>query len=196
MLPVMLFERSAKKGPDFIASAMGLVVSVELKAANKRLESFWLVSAKRSDDVLELVLDLRLPLGGVNEDEALEECQSILTSFIEPLGRQFMDSASFGEAPDRGTHEQRQLAIVAHLRQHDSFQLLGHKDDLYPRTAKEYNFVKSFGLGTAVSAIAAFESVPSSTITRRLSRARDAGLVAKQLKTLRKPKNEGKEKSN
>jgi hypothetical protein len=51
-------------------------------------------------------------------------------------------------------------------------------------------------LGTAVSAIAAFESVPSSTITRRLSRARDAGLVAKQLKTLRKPKNEGKEKSN
>ena len=48
----MLFERSVKKGPDFIASVMGLVISVELKAANKRLESYWLVSAKRSDDVL------------------------------------------------------------------------------------------------------------------------------------------------
>lgn len=122
--------------------------------------------------------------------------KSILTSFIEPLGRQFMDSASFGEAPDRRSHEQRQAAIVAHLGKHDSFQLFGHKDDLYPRTAREYNFVKSFGLGTAVAAIAAFESVPSSTITRRLSRARDAGLVAKQLKTLRKPKKDGKEKSN
>ncbi len=192
----MLFERSVKKGPDFIASAMGLVISVELKAANKRLESYWLVSAKRSDDVLELVLDLRLPLGAVNEDEALKECQSILTSFIEPLGRQFMGSSSFGEAPDRRSHEQRQAAIVAHLGKHDSFQLLGHKDDLYPRTAREYNFVKSFGLGTAVAAIAAFESVPSSTITRRLSRARDAGLVAKQLKTLRKPKKDGKKQSD
>ena len=193
---MMLFERSAKKGPDFIASAMGLVISVELKASNKRLESYWLVSAKRSDDVLEFVLDLRVPLGAVTEDEALKICQSILTSFIEPLGRQFMDSASFGEAPDRLSHDQRQAAIVAHLGKHDSFQLLGHKDDLYPRTAREYNFVKSFGLGTAVSAIAAFESVPSSTITRRLSRARDAGLVAKQLKTLRKPKNDRKEQSN
>lgn len=187
----MLFERSAKKGPDFVASAAGLVVSVDLKAANKRLESYWLVSAKRSDEVLELVLDLRVPLGASNEDMALDECQAILTSFIEPLGRQFMSSASFGEAPDRRTHEEKQMAIVAHLSHHDRYQQLGHKDDLYPRTAKEYSFVKSFGLGTAVSAIAAFESVPSSTITRRLSRARDAGLVAKQLKTVRKSKKDG-----
>ena len=190
---MMLFERSAKEGPDFVASAMGLVVSVDLKAANKRLESYWLVSALRSDEVLELVLDLRVPLVAINEDEALKECQAHLSAFIEPLGRQLMGSESFGEAPDRRTHDEQQAAIVAHLTHHDRFQLLGHREDLYPRTAKEYNFVKSFGLGTAVAAMASFESVPSSTITRRLSRARDAGLVVKQLKTLRKSNTDGKE---
>lgn len=51
------------------------------------------------------------------------------------------------------------------------------------RTAREYSLVKAFRVQTVANLIADFEQIETTAATRRITRARDAGLIEKTYKT-------------
>jgi DNA-binding transcriptional ArsR family regulator len=78
----------------------------------------------------------------------------------------------------------RTAFALAHLRLLDEASLLGDRQaELSVRTSRQYELCKSFGITTAVQLISDFEQVPISTIRRRLSKARDLGLIIKTRKS-------------
>ena len=157
----------------------GLVVVIELEFVDEVLSSHWSVSGVVSNGRVALLLQLRIGLSATTETEALVECEAKKTTILT-LAR---DSAKAGglRAPLALMEGMDRFELAkAHMRLLDRAFLLGQdRKALNVRTAKQYEVCKAFGLTSVVQFLAAFEQVPISTITSRLAKSRDAGLIPK-----------------
>lgn len=179
-------------GTDFFASYERTVITINVKRlAPSFAMSYWIATRLMEDGSINQVFQMQFPhkvdelLSGLELELALESPLSIiLEKHILPLLDVVNESESFLAPLAELSHEQRTQMAIGHMRLHDKLQNLGNQSsNLNVRTAREYQIAKSFGLGTAVAAIAAFEAIEPTTVARRLTRTRDAGLIEKAMKT-------------
>lgn len=186
-----LVRSSQNIGSDFHAAARQMAVTVEVKEESGFHFAYWVASRVGANNHLDVFLELRLPLSTrrhetsqQTESALFEECSKIFTLYIEPLLRRTQDAPRGIVAGERVSHEIRQLQAIAHLKLHDLQQSLGQDNkNLNRRTAMSFQLVKSFGVGTVIDALSSFENVGKTTMTRRVTRARDAGLIEKTFLT-------------
>lgn len=186
MLPMSLFlNRLAKPSPaDFSFEYEGLIGTVELKLASQGQNASVFVTRLESRKIGP-VLEARFPVSPTTSPEDILQLESRLMQLLQVA----KSSAGLLDSFEIGTLEHRSEMALAHMLIHDQFGNLGSfENNLNLRTARQYEIAKAFGVGTAVSLIAKFESVSSTVVTRRLTRARDAGLIEKQLNKLPRQK--------
>lgn len=179
-------------GADFFASYERTVVTVNIKRLAPELAtSYWIATRLLQDGSINQVFQMQLPhtvdalLSGIEIEVALQSpLSTIFDEHIQPLLKVVNETESFVSPLAELSHDLRTHLAVGHMRLHEKLQNLGNQDsNLNVRTAREYQIAKSFGLGTAVAAIAAFEKIEPTTVARRLTRTRDAGLIEKSMKT-------------
>lgn len=187
-------------GADFFASYERTVVTINIKRLSPELAtSYWIATRLLRDGSINQVFQMQFPhkvdalLGGMEIEIALRRpLSTFLDEHVLPLLRVVNETEGFVAPLAELSHEQRTQLAVGHMRLHEKLQNLGNQaSNLNVRTAREYQIAKSFGLGTAVAAIAAFENIEPTTVARRLTRTRDAGLIEKSMKTT-KGRNERK----
>lgn len=186
-----LVRSSRVVGTDFHAAAGQIVITVEVKEESGLHIAYWVASRVGANNQLDVFLELKLPLrtkrldtSNATQEALFEECSEIFNLYIEPLLQQTRQAPRGIVAGERVSHEIRQLQAIAHLKLHDLQQSFGQaKGNLNLRTAMSFHLVKSFGLGTVIETLSAFEEVGKTAITRRVTRARDAGLIEKTLAT-------------
>lgn len=175
-----LFLRSLKKSSpaDFSFVFGPLVGTIELKA-RKPANSAYVHVTSLIDGRIAPISEFHLsfsPCAG-DGDGSLEAC---LETWMTPLLTQMLELDTSIGAFELGSSEQRSDLAFAHMLLHQDLGNLGVREgNLNLRTARQYEVAKAFGIGTAVSLISKFETVGPTVITRRLTRARDAGLVEK-----------------
>jgi hypothetical protein len=190
-------------GADFFASLERTVVTVNLKRLSPNaVTSYWIATRLLSNGTINQIFQLQFPhqvdptLKPLEaESMVFDQCSSIFDSHIMPLLQEAIQTEGFVAPLAELPHEQRAQLAIGHMGLHSRIQNLGNEtSNLNVRTARQYQIAKSFGLGTAVAAIAAFESIEPTTVARRLTRTRDAGLIEKALKTTkgRERRKEGK----
>jgi hypothetical protein len=162
----------------------GTVVGVvELKRVEGVMASHWWVSGLTEGGNASLLLQLQTGLTSLNEKEALAECQA-MKPIILKLARKSAIAGGLKSALVLPEAVDRTAFALAHLRLLEQASLLGDRQsELSVRTSRQYELCKSFGITTAVQLISEFEQVPISTIRRRLSKARDLGLIIKTRKS-------------
>jgi hypothetical protein len=178
-------------GADFYAVFAKNVLTIVVRSSSGIVSSYWTATRLLESGGISQTFQLELPheIGPNNKPAEAEqivfsECSDVFESFVRPLLE--LQSNHQGRipafvAPD---HFIRVRLALTHMKLHESIQNLGDvSENLNLRTTRLYQIAKAFGIGTAVQVIADFEGVGSTTITRRLGRARDAKLLEKQLKT-------------
>jgi hypothetical protein len=162
----------------------GTVVGVvELKRVEGVMASHWWVSGLTEGGNASLLLQLQTGLTSLNEKEALAECQA-MKPIILKLARKSAIAGGLKSALVLPEALDRTAFALAHMRLLEQASLLGDRQsELSVRTSRQYELCKSFGITTAVQLISEFEQVPISTIRRRLSKARDLGLIIKTRKS-------------
>lgn len=175
----------AKPNPaDFSFEYDGLVGTVELKVSSSNCSASVRVTHLKNQRIGP-VLEVRLPVSPTTSSRDSSALESNLIQLLQVAKA----TEGFLSSFETGTLEQRGEVAFAHMLLHDQFGNLGSfENNLNLRTARQYEIAKAFGIGTAVALIARFESVSSTVVTRRLTRARDAGLIQKQLNKLPRPK--------
>jgi DNA-binding transcriptional ArsR family regulator len=160
-----------------------VVAVVELKRVEGVMASHWWVSGLTEGGNASLLLQLQTGLTSLDEKGALEECQQ-MKPIILKLARKSAIAGGLKSALTLPEALDRTAFALAHLRLLDEASLLGDRQaELSVRTSRQYELCKSFGITTAVQLISDFEQVPISTIRRRLSKARDLGLIIKTRKS-------------
>lgn len=161
----------------------GTVVGVvELKRVEGVMASHWWVSGLTEGGNASLLLQLQTGLTSQNEKEALAECQAMKPMILK-LARKSAIAGGLKSALVLPEAVDRTAFALAHMRLLEQASLLGDRQsELSVRTSRQYELCKSFGITTAVQLISDFEEVPISTIRRRLSKARDMGLIKKTRK--------------
>jgi hypothetical protein len=171
----------AKPNPaDFSFEYEGLVGTVELKVSSPhRFASVFVTQLTQQK--IGPVFEARLPIPPTRSPKDSSTLESNLIQLLQVAKA----SDGFLSPFETGTLEQRGEVALVHMLLHDQLGNLESLDNnLNLRTARQYEIAKAFGIGTAVALIARFESVSSTVVTRRLTRARDAGLIEKQLNKL------------
>jgi hypothetical protein len=180
MLPMSLFLRNLKKASpaDYSFVFEGLVGTIEMKASLPTHSAYVQVTSLL-DGKIAPVSEFRFSFSpglGDGRDWLANSLETAVIPFLRALGEL---EGSIGSV-ELGSSEVRSQLAFAHMVIHEELGNLGSKDaNLNLRTARQYEIAKAFGVGTAVALIAKFESVGPTVITRRLTRARDAGLVEK-----------------
>lgn len=159
----------------------GDVVGVaEVKIQHGRAVSYWWLSGLTSDNRLSLLLQVQIGVSGITGIEAEKNAHQ----FIKPLVAIAKTSALAGgikaelmlpEVSKRQDFALGNLALIEQLG------LLGDsKSELYVRTARQYQLCESFGVTNSVETLSAFEEVPTTTIRKRIERARELGLLERR----------------
>jgi hypothetical protein len=181
---------------DLYALEGNSVVTVNMKKVGEGMVSYWMVTTLGSDSTLKPSFYAQVPLTSRDSNPqtaerlAFEECEELYENAIRNIVIKLDGSTSLASQISDLEHEVRLSLAVVHMKLHDELQHLGNAGtNLNDRTAREYQIAKALGLGTVVMAMAKFEGAPTTAITRRLTRARDAGLIEKQLVTTRARKN-------
>jgi hypothetical protein len=198
-MTIELLASQRNIGSDFHATWGRIVLTIEVKKEHGVFVSYWFASKAGQQGDAAVFFELRLPLitpvngwGDEEEKRLLIECSGVFATFIRPLLEQYEDTPLGLIAGERLSHEVRTVQAIAHLRLHTSLQHFGdNSKNLNLFTAHQYQLVKSFGLGTVIEILSKFGNVEKSTITRRVTRARDAGLIEKSFKTRRPRSQEG-----
>jgi len=142
----------------------------------------WWVSGTTKNGELRLLLRFQIALA---DAQAFSEVMIICENFWEKELREMAwGSANAGGIPDLASPPGvavRRDHVRVHLKEHDELGNLDQGDlRVYVRTLRQYQLVKSFGYKSAQPLIAEFENLPLSTVVKRLSMARDSGLLPKQ----------------
>lgn len=178
-------------GADFSAVFAGNILTVVVRKSNGIVSSYWTATRLLEGGSISQTFQLELPheiepnLAPTEVDLIVfAECSEVFESHVKSLIE--LQANRQGRIPAfvDPDHSIRVRLALSHMKLHEGIQNLGNvSENLNLRTTRLYQIAKAFGLGTAVQVIADFEKVGSTTITRRLGRARDAGLIEKQLKT-------------
>jgi hypothetical protein len=164
---------------DYSIRAGELIASADLKRIGEgQLVATWFVTGLTRSGELACLFTARIGLSASDEVGALGECERIAPQILQiakqSIGLEGAPSAAY-------TSEVLHTVLQFHLREQFSlFDGTQGRYSLATRVVRAYQLCKSFGYAKTTEAIAEFESVPVSTIKRRLDSARDAGLIPKQ----------------
>lgn len=141
----------------------------------------WWVSGITRNDQLRLLIRFQVSIPDLsNNFDALEVAESFWEKSIRELAWTSANAEGLPDLPSPPSVETRRDHVKIHLREHAELGNLENGDTrAYTKTLRSYQLVKSFGYKSAQPLIAEFEKVPLTTISRRLSMARDAGLLPK-----------------
>jgi hypothetical protein len=158
------------------------VATIDVEKTTEGFTLDWWVSGTTKNGELRLLLRFQI---GLADAKAFSEVMTICEHFWEKELREMTwGSANAGGIPDLpappGVAVRRDHVRV-HLKEHDELGNLDQGDlRVYVRTLRQYQLVKSFGYKSAQPLIAELENLPLSTVVKRLSMARDSGLLPKQ----------------
>lgn len=169
---------SLRAKTDYVKTLGSFVATAEFKrVAGGNLVATWFVTGVTKANQLACLFTARIGLKATDESSAVSECDALAPRFFElaewSIGLE-------GTAAIVITNEVMADVLQVHLRK--QFEILLSKQQLTSmaiRAARAYELCKSFGYSKTTEAIANFESLPVSTIKRRLDNARNLGLIAK-----------------
>jgi hypothetical protein len=159
-----------------------LVATVDVERNPDGFTLDWWVSGSTRNGELRLLLRFQV---AITDAQAFTDVMIMCENFWEKELREMAwGSANAGGIPDLpappGVAVRRDHVSV-HLKEHDELGNLDQGDlRVYVRTLRQYQLVKSFGYQSAQPLIAKYENLPLSTVVKRLSMARDSGLLPKQ----------------
>jgi hypothetical protein len=167
---------------DFEFQAEGLFFTAEVKTRAGASSSVdWLASGLDPEGNLRCFLTTRVGCAAMNENDALNQINLMLPAVIA-LATLARSSNGLSQASrNEIVVQDLERTIAVHLTNH-----LGNLDSkdspitVASRTALQTAFCKSVGLTKYVDFLARFETVPITTIRRRLDNARTLGLIPKR----------------
>jgi hypothetical protein len=167
---------------DLIIRDDDFVATVDVLKQENAFTFDWWISGTTRDDQLRLLMRFQVSVPDLNTSfDALEVAESFWETSLREMAWGSANGGGLPDLPSPPSVETRREHVKIHLKEHNEVGNLDKGDSrAYTRTLREYQLVKSFGYKSAQPLIAEFEDVPLSTIVRRLSMARDAGLLPKQ----------------
>jgi hypothetical protein len=155
------------------------VVSIQVRQSAEGFSGTWWVSGPGHKGMIRLLLEIQMQLSG----EILEEAMSVAKGMVEPhiLRLAKLSSIAGGMrvlAPENDAALRLQLA-EKHIHFHKRTEGFYVEGEANAETVQLYFLAKGFGVKSPVNYVAKYLDVPISTITRRLARARDEGLIPK-----------------
>ena len=163
---------------DFVQGKM--VATVQLRQSSSGVSATWWVSGPGDLWMLHLLLELQMQMSSSDLDSAVERCDELVLKHILPLAEMSGNSGGLlALAPD-STPELRKELTLKHIELHGKTEVFVNSLDDSLKTVHLYLAAKGFGVKNPVLFVAEFFGSPTSTITRRLARARDNGLLSKQ----------------
>jgi Fic family protein len=157
-----------------------MIATVHLKEGSDGILAHWFVSGPGDLWMIRLLLELKLKSPSSSINEALEMAEEVAKTHIFPLAQISGQNGGVLELSNSDDYQNRLELADAHIRMHTERESLVNSDSLLFETAQLYFIAKGFGVKNAVSYVAQKLDVPLSTITRRLARCRDEGLIVKQ----------------
>ena len=158
------------------------VATIDVDRTSEGFTLDWWVSGTTRNGELRLLLRFQI---GIADAQTFSEVKILCENFWEKELREMAwGSANAGGIPDLSAPpgvDVRRDHVKVHLKEHDQLGNLDQGDlRVYVRTLRQYQLVKSFGYKSAQPLIAKYENLPLSTVVKRLSMARDSGLLPKQ----------------
>lgn len=167
---------------ELIIRDENFVATVDVVRQENAFTFDWWISGLTRNEQLRLLMRFQVAVPDLQSSfDALEVCDSFWEVSLRDLAWGSANAEGIPDLPSPPSVETRRDHVKIHLEEHVELGNLANGDSrAYVRTLREYQLVKSFGYKSAQPLIAEFENVPLTTIVRRLSMARDAGLLPKQ----------------
>jgi hypothetical protein len=158
------------------------LATVQVQQNPEGVTSTWRVSGPGDLWFPHVLLELELPLMSGTKEELASRCEELWPKFIHPLAVEAKRSGGFTRKAYASSPEANEGITRKHIAFHaiHGVPTFGEGNDIV--TAWIYLLAKGFGVKNPIAFVATHFEVPTSTITRRLARARDEGLIPKQRK--------------
>lgn len=163
---------------DFYQGKM--VATVQLRQTVEGFSATWWVSGPGELWMLRLLLELQMQITTQDLATAIKRCELLVDQHIFQLATYSSLSGGLRSLAPENSPELRNALAVKHLEAHKKLEnFLPSLGDAFS-TIQLYMVAKGFGVKSPVNFVANYLSLPTSTINRRLARARDKGQVAKE----------------
>lgn len=164
---------------DLVIDSDGLFATVEFKSVSGATLSYWDVLSLDEHKLPILLFRGSLVLPLSDEISTLDKAREIFFSHVKPLAQLSQAGSGFKIAPDFA-FSSVEAAFEFHAKQFE--ETLRKEEALSDSllTGGLYRLAKLLGVKKPVSSLATFLSLPESTVSRRLTRLRDAGLIDKK----------------
>jgi hypothetical protein len=156
-----------------------MVATVQLRETPDGVASTWWVSGPGELWMIRLLLELQMQISRKDLQSAVEFCDKLVQENIFPLAALSGQSGGLRNLAPENSAEVRLGLARKHISFHTSMEhLISDKSGTFS-TAQLYFLAKGFAIKNPVQFMADFFDVPTSTITRRLTKAREDGLIPK-----------------
>lgn len=164
---------------DHQISTQALLATVEFKAANGIFTSSWLITGIGKDNLPCLALSVSVPLLATSEASSIAEANQLFESYLEPLALKSLSNGGLSRSTVKGS-DSTNTAFELHAK-HFEESIAGRPvvNDTFV-TAGLYLLAKLLEVKKPIDFLTSFMRLPESTISRRLTKARDSGLIAKR----------------
>lgn len=181
-IQVQFLTQPKENSAELLIRDGNFVATVDFLRQENSFTFDWWVSGITRNGQLRLLIRFQFSIPDLKTNfDALEVAESFWERSIRELAWTSANAEGIPDLPSPPSVETRRDHVKIHLREHSELGNLDNDDPrAYARTFRSYQLVKSFGYKSPQPLIAEFENVPLTTISRRLSMARDAGLLPKQ----------------
>lgn len=163
---------------DLLQRVGGNVVTVELKKQPDGFDSYWWITGLNASQRLVTLLQMQVYVPGQNESDVITKCEQILAEHAMPIASLAASSNGQMMMQPLLSPEFRSKLLSAHMTLHEQGGSLGAEDEgIVLRVARQHQLATSLGATSVHEFIAAYDSIPVSTVKKRLERARVAGLI-------------------
>ena len=164
---------------DHQISTEALFATVEFKGANGPVTSRWTVTGIGSDHFPCLALHVSIPLMAKTEEDSIAEANQLFRTHIEPLALKSLSNGGLNRSHER-IPDPSNPAFALHAKNfQDSLEGRLEVNDTFI-TAGFYRLAKLLEVKKPIDFLTSFMRLPESTINRRLTKARNSGLIAKR----------------
>ncbi len=164
---------------DHQISTESLLATVEFRASGGAVISKWIVTGIGSDNFPSLALAMSLPMRATSESESIEEANQLFSSYLEPLALKSLSNGGLSRSSEKVT-DPSNPAFHVHALFFQTYldnRLTASETFM---TAGLYRLAKLLEVKKPIDFLTSFLRLPESTINRRLTKARDTGLIAKR----------------
>lgn len=164
---------------DLVIRSGDLFATVEFKFVSGATTSYWDVLSLDQNNLPILLFRGALTLPLRDESSTLESAREVFESYVKPLSLLALDGGGLREAPEFETSAIAN-AFEIHAREFEGTLRESGAFSEPLLTGGLYRLTKLLGVKKPVSSLAHFLRLPESTVSRRLTRLRDAGLIDKK----------------